>query len=264
MPELAEVEVVRRNLESWWLGNQGKEVRILDQKLESVPGASRLESLLLQAPQRLFRRGKYLFAEFADGVVLFHFRMTGKITLSEIPEPRFARLAWLVEPSGWLVFKDQRRFGDVEVLSWEEYEAYEPLLRMGPEPEDLTVEDLQSRISKRKMLKSALLDQSVVAGVGNIAISELFWRSKIPPEARGADLSLQSWENLVLDMPAYFQEVIEQSMADEIDYLGEAGNTENIFAIYGREGEPCPRCAESIQKSKVGGRSSYWCPACQG
>lgn len=265
MPELAEVEVVRRNLEKWWLGRPAREVRLLDSKSLKQGSLRELEAAFLTPLEALSRRGKYLTAHFESGdAVVFHFRMTGKIVLSETPEPRFARLAWLIDGVGWGVFKDQRRFGEVHLLGPGGLAAYEPLMKMGPEPEDLTLEELRAKISDRKMLKSALLDQAVVAGVGNIAVSELFWRCGIAPESRGGDLSEAQWEALVVEMPRYFDEVIERSMADEIDYIGEAGGGENIFDVYGHQGEPCPRCGEPIALSRVAGRSSYFCPPCQG
>ncbi len=264
MPELAEVEVVRRNLVRWWLDSSATDVRILDERVLSDTTPSAIEAALRQDVKELSRRGKYLFAHLADDtVIVFHFRMTGKLVLAGVPEPKYARLSWLVDKSGWIVFKDQRCLGEVRLLGKEEFKEYEPLQKMGPEPEDITVEDLNSTCSKRRMLKSALLDQSVVAGVGNIAISELFWRVKLAPKVRCGELSDEDWESLVQEMPLYFDEVIEKSMGDEIFYQNEAG-MENIFRVYGHAGESCPRCGGEIEKMKVAGRVSYYCGSCQG
>ncbi|WP_230469674.1 Fpg/Nei family DNA glycosylase [Lujinxingia vulgaris] len=263
MPELAEVEVARRNVAGWWEGEAAAEVRLLDAKVLKKGSARELEEAMLRPLVAMRRRGKYLWAELEGGhAVMFHFRMTGKITCETTPQPRFARLAWRVDKTGWLTFKDSRRLGHVEVLAPGELERYDALLRMGKEPHDITVDELREAASDRRQLKSALLDQGVVAGVGNIAISELFWRLQLPPEVRCGELSQAQWEALVEEMPRYFDEIIARSMADEIAYMNEAGG-ENIFEVYGRKGEACPRCEEAIERVKVAGRSTYFCPACQ-
>lgn len=273
MPELAEVEVARRNLVRWWEGRAAGEVLVLDPKLLVATDEGALVEVLQTPLEAMKRRGKYLIGHFEDGrAVVFHFRMTGKIIRCDRPEARFARLAWYVAPGtgpggalqegGWLVFKDQRRLGHVELFEPGALAGYAPLAMMGPEPYDLTVEAFRARVSPRRNLKAALLDQSVVAGVGNIAITELFWRSKIAPRAKMGELSEAQVAALVEDMPRYFDEVIAVSQADEIVYL-EEGNAENTFDVYGREGEPCPRCAATIVREVIGGRSSFYCPSCQ-
>lgn len=264
MPELAEVEVVRRNLERWWQGHGADEVCVFDEKLVEKASVKAVQKALRTPLRRASRRGKYLSCELDDGSVLvFHFRMTGKIICCDVPEPDYARLSWHIDGVGWLVFKDQRRLGRLRLLDADAYENYEPLKKMGPEPEDVTPDYLQSVCSKRRMLKTALLDQSVVAGVGNIAVSELFWRLKFGPRIKCGELDEEDWQRLVDEMPVYFDEIIERSMSDEIKYVEEAGGP-NIFCVYGRAGEDCPRCGTILQKRKIGGRSSYFCPRCQG
>lgn len=263
MPELAEVEVIRRNLERWWTGREVVDVRVIGEKLLKNSSAAHLAAALQTGLKAVRRRGKYLWAELADGqVVVFHFRMTGKLILAEIPEPRFARLAWLLAGEGWIVFKDQRRLGEVWLFDSDEFAAYRPIREMGPEPEDMTVEWLKESCSGRRLLKSALLDQRIVAGVGNIAISELFWRLRLHPEVRCGELSQADWSALVVEMPRYFDDILERSDALEITYFGEVG-VKNTFDIYDRAGEPCPKCGGLIEKMKVAGRMTYYCPNCQ-
>ena len=263
MPELAEVEVVRRNLERWWEGRGASQVLVLDEKLLVDTTAPAMEEALLRPLEKADRRGKYLLCRLEGGqVVVFHFRMTGKIVCGDEAEPKYGRLSWFVDGSGWLVFKDQRRLGKARLLSAEEFEKYEPLQRMGPEPDDLSVDHLRQNCSDRRLLKTALLDQSVVAGVGNIAISEVFWRLELAPDVKCGQLSDEDWENLVRELPIYFEEIIKLSTSDEIKYVEEAGSS-NIFQIYGRSGEECSRCGGRIEKMKVGGRTSYFCGGCQ-
>lgn len=262
MPELAEVEIVRRNLADWWT-TPASEVRLHDEALLTRGAPELLHELLTSEAPTMDRRGKYLIARFsADRALIFHFRMTGKIVRSPDPEPRFARLAW-DGADEWLVFKDSRRLGHVEVFDTGGLADYEPLLKMGPEPYGLSGEELAAQLSPRRRLKDALLDQSVIAGVGNIAISEVFWRLKLAPDIKAKSLSQDQIDALAEELPRYFDELMEDQMDDEVIYLGE-GKAENPFAVYGREEEPCQRCDTPIERVVIGGRSSYYCPTCQG
>lgn len=264
MPELAEVEIARENVARWWKGRRATDVRILDPKLLGGADAESLVQAIRRPLIAMHRRGKYLIAEMEGGQhVVFHFRMTGKIVRSDVEAGRFARLAWLVPEVGWLLFKDQRRFGRVELLGVGEFAEYAPLLAMGPEPYGLRAEVLRGRLRGKRTLKAALLDQKVIAGVGNIAVSEVFWRIGLAPDIRVDEVDGAQIEALVADLPVYFDEVIEASRADEIVYLEEGGAAENIFEVYGRKGEFCPRCETVIEREVIASRSSFFCPQCQ-
>lgn len=263
MPELAEVEVVRRNMADWWT-RPASDVLLHDEKLLTRGTLEDLTAVLESAVPTMDRRGKYLIARFPDRrAIVFHFRMSGKIVKCPEPDPRFARLAWNATEGGWLVYKDSRRLGHVDVLGPGEIEAYDPLVRMGPEPQDVDADLLKSRLSPRRRLKDALMDQSVVAGVGNIAISEIFWRLRLRPDIGVRELHDEQMRELASEIPKYFDEIIDAQLADEIVYIGEGNDEENPFDVYGREGEPCPRCGTAIQRQTIGGRSSYYCPKCQ-
>lgn len=260
MPELGEVEIVRRNLEKWWIHQSAKEVVVLDKKVFSS-GGPRFEAVMAQAAIKAERRGKYLFVTFEHGdVIIFHFRMTGIISLEPAPDARFMRVAWRVD-DGWLSFKDARRLGHIDVLSASEFAAYASIANMGPEPNDTTGAELKERAGKR-ILKAALMDQSVIAGVGNIAVSEVFWRLALAPEVRANQLTAAQWDLLSDGLALFFAQVIESDASDEIQYVNQGGP--NTFDVYGRLDEPCPKCSTSIARLKVSGRSSYFCPSCQG
>ena len=262
MPELAEVEIVRRNLESWWT-HGSDDTRLLDDKLLTRGSVEDIHAVLSMPPDAVCRRGKYLYAQFpGDRAVVFHFRMTGKIVRRPDPDDRFVRLAWRAAGDEWLVFKDARRLGFVEVFGPRELAAYEPLLRMGPEPHGLTAQELAARLPRGRKLKAALLDQTVIAGVGNIAISEVYWRLGLAPKIGVADLSAEHVALLAEALPAYFDELLALESADEVIYLGEQNATSH-FDVYGRDGEACRRCGETIEVMRVAGRSSYYCPSCQ-
>lgn len=263
MPELAEVEVARRNVERWWKDQAATQVHVLDERLLVDTTAQEITQILTRKLLAMDRRGKYLIARFeGDYQIVFHFRMTGKIIRADIPETKYTRLAWLIPPIGWLIFKDQRCLGTLHAFKPGELDDYRPLSDMGPEPHDVDAPRLKAILPPKRQLKAALMDQAIIAGVGNIAISEIFWRVKIPPKAKVSDLSEAQISALATEMPRYFDEVIEASMADEIVYLEEKDG-DNIFDVYGRQGEPCPRCGTPIERIVLGGRSSYFCPACQ-
>lgn len=265
MPELSEVEVARLRVESWWKDRAAEDVKLHDKDLVSSDDASLLTDLLYQTARSIRRRGKYLIVDFDDGHVMFHFRMTGKITTSDQPKRRFTRLSWLIPEVGWLVFDDSRRIGDVRAFTGDPLEHHPPLSSMGPEPHDLRDgAHLSERLGKSKRrLKDALLDQKIIAGVGNIAISELFWRVGVHPETRCHEISIEALDALVDEMPIYFDWLVEDQMADEIVYLGEGKGAVNPFSVYKREDEVCPRCDDTITRATFGGRSTYFCPGCQ-
>jgi formamidopyrimidine-DNA glycosylase len=268
MPELPEVEIARRNLERWWQGKAASEVVVVDDKplRETEPEA--LVAALKQTAEAIERYGKYILVRMGDGsTVLIHFRMTGKIVRCDEPEPKYARVAWKVrsnadEPA-WLVFKDQRRLGTVRLLAPDEFEGYEPVQKMGPDALEVTGEMLCERLSKRRMLKTALMDQEVIAGLGNIAAIEIMWRMELAPRIKCGELSEADCERLAEAIREFLLGVIEAEQADEVIYLEES-RRDNPFDVYGREGEACPRCGTEIERIKVGGRSSYFCPECQG
>lgn len=266
MPELAEVEVARTRVERWWAGRAAEDVRVHDPEVCSGVEPEELEEVLMGTVEAVRRRGKYLIVDFEgeDTHAVFHFRMTGKITCHDQPSRRFTRLSWLVPEVGWLVFDDARRLGGLVLVEGDPEVTHEPLAQMGPEPHELADgEALAARLgASRRRLKGALLDQSIIAGVGNIAISELFWRCELPPLIKCHELTAAQRDALVTEMPAYFDWLVEDQMADEIIYLGE-GKATNPFSAYGREEEPCPRCQTPIARATFGGRSTYYCPACQ-
>ena len=259
MPELGEVEIARKNLETWWIGRKAEEIVVFDPDVFSS-GGTRLDEVMRSTALEAGRRGKYLFVTFEHGdVVVFHFRMTGKITLHELPEQRFARVAWRVDDR-WLCFQDARRLGHIDVFTKDEFQDYAPIAKMGPEPFGLTGDVLRQCVGSRG-LKAALMDQSVVAGVGNIAVSEVFFRLGFAPTIRGDSLTNEQWNELAHALEAFFAAVIHDHQTDDMQYVNQGGD--NPFDVYGKLEQPCPRCETPIERVKVAGRSTYFCPKCQ-
>jgi formamidopyrimidine-DNA glycosylase len=131
---------------------------------------------------------------------------------------------------------------------------------MGPEPFELTADQWRDILPENRLLKTSLMDQRVVAGLGNIAISEIFWRAGLHPRVKCGELTDEQVEALAEIVPDYLEEVIAAETSDEITYIEESGAA-NPFDIYRRE--ECPRCGAEVEKMNVGGRSTYFCPECQ-
>mgnify|MGYP006287005871 CR=1 FL=1 len=261
MPELPEVEIARRNVVRWWEGRSADQVVVLDEKLLVETDADELVEAMSETCETFRRRGKYLIAEMADRRdVVFHFRMTGKIVCGAEAEPEYARLSWHVPESGWLAFVDMRRLGRVRLLEEGEIDEWEPLAEMGPEPLEVTGDQLRELLPPNRLLKTSLMDQRVVAGLGNIAISEIFWRARLHPRVKSGELTDEEVDELAEIIPAYLEEIIEREESDEITYV-EEDQESNPFEIYRRD--ECPRCGAEVEKMNVGGRSTYYCGACQ-
>lgn len=263
MPELPEVEIACRNLEAWWQGRAATDVVVVDEKPLRDTEPDILVAALAQRAERIDRHGKYTVVHLADGSTLIvHFRMTGKIVRCDEPKPKYARLAWKVDGTGWLVFKDQRRLGTVRLLAPGEFAEYEPIQKMGPDALEVTGERLRERLPARRMIKTALMDQEVIAGLGNIAAIEIMWRMGLAPRTKCGALSDAQYDELAETIVEFLEYVIAVEQGDEVVYLEES-RADNPFDVYGREGEDCPRCGTKIERVKVGGRSSYYCPICQ-
>lgn len=258
MPELGEVEIARKHLQSWWT-DAASTFHLIDAKVLKSGEPADLERQISQTPRAFKRRGKQLWVEFADGPHLaFHFRMTGQIVRTTGPDERFSRIAWQVGDY-WLHFVDPRRFGYVEV--WTDSERDAALAKLGPDPHAADPKLIREKAGARQ-LKAALLDQSVIAGVGNIAFIEVMWRLGLHPEIKGSQLSKAEWSRLIQAFVDFFDEVVERDFSPEqgrIDYVNTGGT--NPFEIY--QQDLCPKCSGGIERLVQGGRSTYFCPRCQ-
>jgi formamidopyrimidine-DNA glycosylase len=270
MPELPEVEHCRRIL----LRRQGRLVDIevrdaaaLRTRLSTRPseidvaGGERLRPLLGARTEAIVRHGKRLGWWFAgrESVLLVHLGMTGKWTLDVAEKARVV----LRFEDGPLSFVDSRRFGSITVvpelvamMAMREGHGPDALLET-PDPATL-----RSLLRGTRAVKVALMDQSVIAGLGNIHASEILWRIRVSPELPCNRITDAGATALSEALPVHLGEFVQQASAeDEISYLNQGGP--NPFRIYDREGEPCPRCGKPILATRQSGRSTYSCPSCQ-
>jgi formamidopyrimidine-DNA glycosylase len=267
VPELPEVETVRAQLAPRLEGRTLARVEILDPRLtrpvDLFEVAEELEGARVEAVER---RGKYLVLRLANGLALLvHLRMTGGFSFAPASHER---AVVELDDGTALVYRDVRRFGTWLVLEEAELEPY-LAARNGPEPlgPRFTTTWLRSRlVGRRAPLKAALLDQRVVAGLGNIYADEALWRARLHPLRPAGGLGEDDARRLVRAIRAALRAGIARQGSTLRDYAapdGSAGQMQREFRVYGRGGEPCDRCRSSIVKGRVGGRGTWYCPGCQ-
>ncbi len=271
MPELPEVETIRRQLAPLVEGRTIERIEILDSRWSRPLAPAELEDALRgRRVERLERRGKYLLWHLEDEVYLAqHLRMTGAVLCAPDPEPAHVRVRMELQPPMSLVIDDPRRFGTGELLlGGERMEAFFAA-RLGLEPLDerFTAEHLRALVrGRRAPIKPFLLDQRRVAGVGNIYADEALFRAMIHPLRPAGRLTLAQCGALREGLIATLKAGIDArgaSIDDFRDLDGVQGAFQDRFLVHLRAGEPCVRCATTIVKLLVGGRGTYVCEHCQ-
>jgi formamidopyrimidine-DNA glycosylase len=267
MPELPEVETIRVQLAPRLQGRVLARVEILDPRLTRPYDLFEVvEELEGDRVVALERRGKYLVLRLESGLALLvHLRMTGGFGF----EPATHERAVLELDDGTRVaYRDVRRFGTWLVLEEAEVAQYLSL-KNGPEPlgPRFTTAWLGSQLARRRApLKAVLLDQRVVAGLGNIYADEALWRARLSPLRPANELSPEEVRRLQRAIRAALRTGIARQGSTLRDYAtpdGSAGAMQDEFRVYGRWEEPCPRCRTPIAKARVGGRGTWYCPRCQ-
>jgi formamidopyrimidine-DNA glycosylase len=273
MPELPEVESVRRQLEPALVGRHFERVEIFDSRLvrpqEPAAVAAELEGERVASVER---RGKYLVVGFESGrVLLIHLRMTGSLrhapagTLQDDPH---RRAVVNLDDGSDVAYRDVRRFGTWLLLEPGEAEPHLDA-RVGIEPLEavFTAARLGERLETRRApVKAALLDQRTLAGMGNIYVDEALWRARINPLRPAESLDRDEVRRLHRGIRAALEHGIARQGSTLRDYAlpdGGSGSMQDEFRVYGREGEPCERCGMPIAKTRVAGRGTWFCPSCQ-
>jgi formamidopyrimidine-DNA glycosylase len=273
VPELPEVETVRVQLAPILTGRTVGSVEILDDRLtrplDPALVAARLEGGRVASVDR---RGKYLVVRFdSDLVLLVHLRMTGSFLVARggnlLPDPHRRAVVSLDDGSD-VAYRDVRRFGTWLVLEADELDAYLGA-RLGAEPLEarFTVRHLSRRFAGRRApVKAALLDQRAVAGIGNIYADEALWYAHVDPRRPAGELDVDEVAAVRRGVRRALRIGIRRQGATLSDYrtpAGASGSMQDEFKVYGREGEPCPRCRSPIAKTRIAGRGTSYCPACQ-
>jgi formamidopyrimidine-DNA glycosylase len=283
MPELPEVETIRRQLEPELRSRRIERLEVLDARWTRPVEPRQVEEQVNgRTIESLRRRGKYLLMDLEGGITLvMHLRMTGNLLLVDEGdlvaavdegaferEERYLRARFSLDDGRELWFSDARRFGEAFVLATDRVEE-RFAGRVGIEPfsEQFTADAIERLAAGRKApLKSFLLDQAGIAGVGNIYADEALWRAELHPLSPAGSMRHEHAEALREGVIEALRAGIDEggaSVDDYVDARGERGSMQDEFIVHNREGETCPRCGDTIRRIVVSGRSTYFSPGCQ-
>ena len=272
MPELPEVETIRADLEQLLPGRRFSGAEVLWPGSIDRPAADALDAALRgHTILRLDRRGKYLILHLdGDAALVVHLRMTGRLRWREAgaPHEKHTRVLLFLDDGHELHFDDQRKFGRMYFVP-DEVGLMAVLARVGPEPlvEAFTRPALKRMLAgRRSMLKPLLLNQGFLAGLGNIYVDEALWRARLHPLRRSDTLTAAEIARLHEGIVAALRQGIANrgtTLADYQDLAGVRGTNQEELFVFRREGQPCPRCGTPIEKVKIGGRATHFCPHCQ-
>lgn len=273
MPELPEVETVRRTLVQLVKGKTIEEVEVRWPKMIKEPDDVQQFELLLRGQTILDigRRGKFLLFTLSDFVMVSHLRMEGRYGLFAKEEPmnKHVHVIFRFTDGTELRYQDVRKFGTYHLFKPGEELKTKPLVNLGPEPfdESFTVDVLKQKLQRtNRNIKATLLDQSVVVGLGNIYVDEALFRSNIHPETIASSLTDEQMRTLHREIILTLQDAVEKGGSTVRSYVnsqGEIGLFQLDIFVYGRNDEPCKKCGTVIEKSVVAGRGTHICPNCQ-
>lgn len=287
MPELPEVETVRRGLEPVMAGQVIARAEVRREGLRWPFPPRMAERLTGARVLGLRRRSKYILADLSTGeTLLLHLGMSGRMLIAlpgaagvelgefhhEMPKPeKHDHVVLEMEGGARVTFNDARRFGAMDLLPTGAEAAHPLLAKLGPEPLGNGFDEtyLVARLKGRETpIKAALLDQQVVAGLGNIYVCEVLFRAGLSPKRAAGRIAAARVAGLVPIIRAVLAEAIEAGGSSLRDYRqadGELGYFQHSFRVYGREGEPCvaPGCTGHVARVVQSGRSSFYCPECQ-
>lgn len=273
MPELPEVETVRRGLEPVMTGQRIAHADIRREGLRWPFPANMAGRLVGQRVERLRRRAKYILVDLNGGeTLIIHLGMSGRMLISDGAELiKHDHVVLDMENGVRITFNDPRRFGMMDLCTTEKLDEYRLFVDMGPEPlgNSFDAEYLKAKLKGRKLpIKSALLDQKTVVGLGNIYVCEALWRAKIAPTLLAGKITARKLQELAPTIRDILSEAIDAGGSSLKDYRqadGELGYFQHSFAVYGREGEPCKTegCGRNITRIIQSGRSTFYCPKCQ-
>lgn len=273
MPELPEVETIKNVIEPQIQGLTIIKATVNRPEVIAYPTADDFCSKVAgQVISFMERRGKFLMLHLENNSrIILHLRMTGCLLIAppEFPLVKHTHILMELSNGRELRFSDTRRFGRFWLIQNGEEDTYSGISKLGPEPfsSECNAEYLQKRLGKRKRaLKECLLDQSVVAGIGNIYSDEILFRVNIHPSVPANRLTEGEWELLAAEICKCLRYYIDKNVISPEDYLetkGQDYRNTPFLQVYGHAGEPCPNCGKTLARTVVGGRGSVYCPECQ-
>ena len=272
MPEFAEVETIRKTLKKQVLKKQIKEVDIYWNKIIEYPLLEDFSNMIKgQTIIDIKRRGKWLLFELNNFYLLSHLRMEGKYFLKKEKDEvkKHEHVIIRFTDNTELRYHDTRKFGKMYLLKKDEIDIKGPLIKLGLEPFDnnLTVSYLKNKLKKKIIsIKLSLLDQSIIAGIGNIYADEILFKSKINPSKKSNKLTKNELQSIIDNTKEILSEAVNAGGTTIRSYTSSEGITgrfQNNLYVHTKEGELCKICNNFIKKIKVGGRGTYYCPFCQ-
>lgn len=273
MPELPEVETIKRVIEPQISGYKITDIVINRSEIIAHPNAEEFyKNTIGQNIKGMSRQGKFLIIHLKNGSrIIIHLRMTGclLVTPADYPMEKHTHFIFHLSSGNELRFSDTRRFGRFWLIEKDEEDIYSGIHKLGLEPfnEGLTAQYLFAHFGKRrKSIKECLLDQSVLAGIGNIYSDEILYCAKINPSRPANSLTSDEWEHLADMIPELLLYFIDKNQISAEDYLETKGkdyrNTP-FLQVYGHNGEPCPNCEDTLCRTVIDGRSCVYYPVCQ-
>jgi formamidopyrimidine-DNA glycosylase len=269
MPELPEVEVIRKTLSEHVCGKVISGITVLEPFILTASAKAELPKTVGRKVCRVNRWGKCLIMELAGGdAILIHLRMTGRLLWKReaaIPDAYTHLIFSFANES--LVYRDVRKFGRIDVTGKKELNQSLIVRRFGPDVLTLSKKEFTTRIEKKKsQIKAVLLDQQNMAGLGNIYADEVLFDAGIHPRTEAARLTQARLGQLFESTRRILGEAIRlggSSMRDYVHTDGEPGSFQNFHHVYQKAGRPCDRCEETIKSDRIAGRTSSFCPRCQ-
>lgn len=270
MPELPEVETVKNGLLKKVKGKKITACKVLWDGIIAYP--SKLEfinNITNETINDITRRGKFLIFELDNYYLTSHLRMEGKYFIKSKEEPlsKHDHVIFTLDDKEELRYNDTRKFGKMHLTKKNELDK-SPISKLGKEPwdKDLTIDYLKKKLNKKKAIKTLLLDQSIIAGIGNIYADEILFLSRINPEEYGCNLTNKNLSDIINNTRNILSKAIEMGGTTIHTYTavdGITGRFQQSLLVHGKKGESCPNCKTKIEKIVVNTRGTYYCPKCQ-
>ena len=270
MPELPEVETVKNGLRKKVLNKKISNCKILYSGIIAYPDQSTfVKNIIGQTINDIKRRGKFLIFELNDYYLISHLRMEGKYFIKKCDEiiNKHDHVIFTLNDKEELRYNDTRKFGKMHLVKKDELDIT-PLSKLGLEPWDelLNTKYLKEKLNKKKAIKTLLLDQTIITGIGNIYADEILFLSKINPETLGCELKTKKLQDIIDNTKIILEKAIKSGGTTIHTYTsvdGIHGKFQQELLVHNKKDEPCPTCKNKIIKIVVNGRGTYYCPECQ-
>lgn len=270
MPELPEVDTIRRQMEELVIGKKIKKNEILSPKTIKTAIFDFEKSITGSKISRIWRRAKILIFELDNGKsLLIHLKLTGQVIFNG-EKNSHTRVIFYFSDNSRLLFNDMRKFGYIKLFKTEYLEKFFEKEKFGPEPLDknFKLENLKNILEKRSKakIKQFLMDQKNIAGIGNIYSDEILFEAGVHPLRQNNSLGEDEIKKIFKAISSVLFKALKYkgtSTSDYLDSFGEKGDFAKFLKVYGRESEKCQKCKSEIKRIKIGGRSAHFCPQCQ-